>query len=177
MGAALPDNDHPPEGPTAEGRRPYRFLFGVGSLVLLLDQLSKAWIVHSFPVFYRKVVIPGLFNLVYVRNSGGAFSLLAGRGESWKQGLFVVVGFAALAVIFFIYRQLAETDRRSHWGLALIFGGALGNLLDRMRFGQVIDFLDFHLGSHHWPVFNVADSAITIGVIVLLTVVLTTRTE
>ena len=112
----------------------------------------------------------GFFNLVLVFNKGAAFSFLAGA-PGWQTPLFVAVAVVAIVVVsVLLVRSPGDSVMRA--GLALILGGALGNLIDRLRYGQVVDFLDFHLSGWHWPAFNVADSAITIGVLCLLWAVL-----
>ncbi len=124
--------------------------------------------VSRFHFYDSLEVIPGLFNLTYLTNTGAAFSLLAGSPALWRQVFFIGVAVAALAVIGILYRKLARDNRWYGVSLALIAGGAAGNLIDRIRQGAVIDFLDFYLGHHHWPAFNLADSAITVGVGIFL---------
>jgi signal peptidase II len=136
--------------------------------VFVLDLLTKILVLQWMPVNTAKAIIPGLFNLVHVRNTGAAFSLLAGAGTVWRRVGFSAVSVLALGVILFLYTNTRKHDNWTKWGLALIFGGALGNLADRLRFGEVVDFLDFYLGSQHWPAFNLADSAITIGACMLV---------
>ncbi|MGE4559786.1 MAG: signal peptidase II [Desulfobulbus sp.] len=132
--------------------------------VVCLDQASKFWIMHHFVLHESRVVIPDLFNLTYLTNNGAAFSILAGQPALWRQVFFL--GTAGVALIF-IWMAQRSYGRRSLWytvALALIAGGAIGNMIDRIRFGFVIDFLAFYVGQYHWPAFNVADSAITVGV-------------
>ena len=140
----------------------------VWTLVLVLDQASKAWVVASFRLYESRPVIPGLFNLTYLTNTGGAFGLFAGPPSLGRQMFFLAVGLAAMIGIWFVQRRLGASHRLYVFSLALISGGAAGNLVDRFRQGSVIDFFDFYLGSHHWPAFNIADSAITIGVALFL---------
>ncbi|OGR00326.1 MAG: signal peptidase II [Deltaproteobacteria bacterium RIFOXYD12_FULL_55_16] len=139
---------------------PLAWLLGV----VVLDQATKALVMANFAMFELQPVIPGLFNLTFLTNAGAAFGILAGFKSVWRQVFFVGVALAALGVMFFSYRQLCRQGRIFAHAIGLIAGGAAGNLLDRLRFGAVVDFLDFYLGSHHWPAFNVADSAITVGV-------------
>ncbi|MGH8459565.1 MAG: signal peptidase II, partial [Nevskiales bacterium] len=114
-----------------------------------------------------RTVVSGLFNLTYVRNRGAAFGLFNDYESSAVQLLLVGFSLAALGlVVVLLWRGAASAA--AGWGLALIFGGAMGNLLDRIRTGSVVDFLDFYLGSYHWPAFNVADSSIVIGAGLLL---------
>ncbi len=137
----------------------------VAALVVVLDQLTKAWVANAFPLGGERQVIPGLFRLVHTRNRGIAFGLLGTSGPTVQIGLLVVI----VAIVLVVARQLGRTngDALTACGLALILGGALGNLVDRVVRGEVVDFLDFYLGwggrEHHWPSFNLADSAISVG--------------
>ena len=137
-------------------------------LVIVLDQLSKLWIVGNFSLYESLPLIPGLFSLTYLTNTGAAFGILAGQPALWRQIFFVGVGLVALVVICFMYRRLRNDSTWYEVALAFIAGGAIGNLIDRLRLGSVVDFLDVYVGTHHWPAFNVADSAITVGVAIFL---------
>ena len=139
---------------------PLAWLLGV----VLLDQATKALIMDRFVMFELLPVIPDLFNLTYLTNTGAAFGMLAGAQSIWRQVFFVGVAVAAIGVMVFSYKQFRSQGRIFAHAIGLIAGGAVGNLIDRLRFGAVVDFLDFYLGTHHWPAFNVADSAITVGV-------------
>ncbi len=132
--------------------------------VVGLDQLTKWLVMSSFRLYESKVIIPGLFSLTYITNTGAAFGLLAGEQTMARQAFFIAVAMVALMVMFFSYRHLRTHGALFIYAIGLIAGGALGNLIDRVRFGSVVDFLDFYINNHHWPAFNVADSAITIGV-------------
>ena len=132
--------------------------------VVVFDQLTKGLVMAYFGLYELKPIIPGLFNLTYLTNTGAAFGMLAGAQTVWRQVFFVGVAVAALGVMAFSYRQFRNQGRIFAHAIGLIAGGAVGNLIDRLRFGAVVDFLDFYLGSHHWPAFNVADSAICVGV-------------
>lgn len=137
---------------------------GIASLVIIIDQLTKQWIMTNFALYEQQNIIPGLFDLVYVTNTGAAFGFLAGSKNLLRQVFFVGVAIVALVVIVYAYGHLKRQGKIFVYALGLIGGGAIGNLIDRLRFGSVVDFLDFYLGSYHWPAFNVADSAITVGV-------------
>jgi len=139
---------------------PLAWLLGV----VLLDQATKALVMDRFAMFELLPVIPGLFDLTYLTNTGAAFGMLAGAKSVWRQVFFVGVAVAAIGVMVFSYRQFRSQGRIFVHAIGLIAGGAVGNLIDRLRFGAVVDFLYFHLGTHYWPAFNVADSAITVGV-------------
>jgi len=132
-------------------------------VVVLLDQITKFWIVNSFNLYETREIIPGFFNLVYCTNSGAAFSILAGPSSLVRQCFFIVVTIIALVFVISLYRKHREQSKLYLYGFGLIAGGAVGNLIDRLRHGAVIDFLDFYIGYRHWPAFNLADSAITIG--------------
>ena len=151
---------------TAEGeekrlRSAIMFMLVAGA-VLGLDQISKAWIIHNLPLYRQIPVIPSFFNLTHLTNTGAAFGFMAGH-EKWRHIFFQTVSFVALGGLFYLYITAKEKTGWLFWGCSLVFGGACGNLIDRIRFGHVVDFLDFYLGTYHWPAFNVADSAITIG--------------
>ncbi len=138
---------------------------GLAGAVIALDQLSKLWVLGSFRPG-ESVAVTGFFNLVLVFNPGAAFSFLSDAG-GWQKWFFVALALAISAwLVMMLRRHAAETLLPA--ALALVLGGALGNVIDRLRFGAVADFLDFHVADWHWPAFNVADSAITVGVIVLL---------
>ncbi len=139
--------------------------FIIAIVVFVLDQLSKNLVLANFSLNDSISVIPGFFNLTYVRNTGAAFGMLAGQ-ESWRHLFFQAVSILALGAIVYLF-WTSRRDALALWGASLVFGGAAGNLVDRIRFGYVIDFLDFFLGRYHWPAFNVADSSITIGACLL----------
>ena len=132
--------------------------------VVVFDQLTKGLVMAYFGLYESQPIIPGLFNLTYLTNTGAAFGMLAGAQSIWRQVFFVGVAVAAIGVMAFSYRQFRNQGRIFAHAIGLIAGGAVGNLIDRLRFGAVVDFLDFYLGIHHWPAFNVADSAICVGV-------------
>ena len=134
---------------------------GIALVVVLLDQASK--ITMSQHLFYgQSETITSYFNLVMVYNKGAAFSFLSDQ-PGWQRYFFTAVSvIASLFILWMLKRNPAQ--RLFCWSLALILGGAVGNLIDRIAYGHVIDFLDFHVGGWHWPAFNVADAAITIGV-------------
>jgi len=137
--------------------------FSIAALVVFLDQLTKAWILNSFQLYESKEVIPGLFNIVYVTNTGAAFSILADLDSPWTHYFFLGVGTSAIVGLTVAWFKMRTENVLYGVALALICGGAVGNLIDRLRFGSVIDFLDFHMRGYHWPAFNIADSAICIG--------------
>src|SRR6516225_11334716 len=138
---------------------------GVAVIVILADQLTKIAINKVFAYGEGRVITP-FFNLVLVYNKGAAFSFLAAAG-GWQRWAFTALGVVAALVICYLLKRHAG-QRMFCTALALILGGALGNVIDRLAYGHVIDFLDFHVGGWHWPAFNLADSAITIGAILLV---------
>ena len=135
-------------------------------VVLALDQLTKLAIMDNLAAYRDVIPLTGFFNLVHVHNTGAAFSLLADQ-PGWQQTFFVVLALVAAGVILYLLRKTRGQPLFCA-ALALILGGAVGNLVDRVRYGHVIDFLDFYLGTWHWPAFNVADSAITVGAALLI---------
>jgi len=146
----------------------YTKLFVISGLVVILDQITKLLILKNLPLFHSITVIPGFFNVTHILNPGGAFGFMAHQNSQFRNLLFLLAASIAICFIFFFYKNVSETQPLLATGLALIFGGAVGNLIDRIRFGKVVDFLDFYIGSHHWPAFNVADSAITVGITVFV---------
>ena len=137
-------------------------------VALVADQLSKWWIITNFVLYESREIIPGFFNFTFLTNNGAAFSILAGQPALWRQVFFVTVNVIALTVIAVAQRRIDKNDRLYTVALALIAGGAAGNLTDRIRFAYVIDFLDVYIGSAHWPAFNIADAAINVGVALFL---------
>ena len=140
----------------------------IALLVLIGDQVTKAVVERSISEYMVVPVLPGFFNLTHTKNTGVAFGIFSGSPAPWKTVLLIVVSAALIvAVASFIWRS-----RQLHWeasvGLALVLGGALSNLADRIRAGQVVDFLDFYWRGYHWPSFNLADSAIVVGAVFLV---------
>ena len=137
----------------------------VSALVILLDQLSKAWIASRFG-YGEVLVILGVFNLVLVHNTGAAFSFLSDAG-GMQRWLFSIIAIVASVWIVWLLRRHG-TQKLFALALSMILGGALGNLIDRIRYGYVVDFLQFHWDEHYFPAFNLADSAITCGAFILI---------
>lgn len=135
----------------------------VGILVLFLDQLTKQAIRANLIYGDSIPVIDGFFNLVYVRNDGAAWNILAGHGI-----ILILISFSVMVALYWFRDQIIEGKKRNEVLLGLLFGGIAGNLIDRIRFGWVTDFLDFEFGSYHYPSFNVADSAICIVFVIYL---------
>ncbi len=161
------------ENPVPDRSNPFMLLCVVVLAVLALDLATKAWVLRTLPLYTQKEIIPGFFNLVHVRNTGVAFSFFCGNRQPVARphpGRFDTSG--AWGDFFFSIGNAGGKKRPSVFALGLIAGGALGNLADRLRFGNVVDFLDFYIGPYHWPAFNVADVAVTVGAALLLVAVL-----
>ncbi len=143
----------------------YRLLFLVfiALIILAADQASKYAVMLELPLSRGLEIIPGYLNIVHVRNPGVVFGMMSEGASHWRVAFLIFVSLMALAIVIWMVR----TSPRIEWPLllaySLFFGGALGNLIDRIRFGEVIDFVDVHWGTLHWPAFNVADSALTVG--------------
>ncbi len=153
----------------AIARRPAYPLYAVAAAIVLLDQASKFSIVQAMRPGETLTLIPGLLDIAYVLNPGAAFGIMASRSSAFRSPFFVGISIVAIALIVYYYhRYLHEAARLPSTALGLILGGAVGNLIDRLRVGMVIDFLDVHAGAYHWPAFNVADAAISIGVGLML---------
>ena len=145
------------------------FLLPVFGITLLIDQLTKIWIVDRFSYGEQRVVIPDVFNLTHVRNPGGAFSFLATLSEDIRQAFFFGTGVLAIVLLLAFFRRLEPGEWLSATAIGAVLGGAVGNLTDRVLYGEVIDFLDFRLiGGYVWPTFNMADSWIVVGVGILM---------
>lgn len=138
---------------------------GIAAVILLLDQITKIIVTKLF-TYGESLPVTSFFNMVLVYNKGAAFSFLANQG-GWQRYFFSVLGIgAALFIVYLLTKHRGQ--RLFCWALALILGGAIGNVIDRLLYGHVIDFLDFHVGGWHWPAFNVADSAICIGAVLFV---------
>jgi signal peptidase II len=139
--------------------RRFRDVFFISSIIIVLDQITKYLAIRYINPFDSIKVLPFL-HLVIVTNKGSAFGIFKNIGS----GFFIAV--SAVAIIFVIY--LLIRGKENYFGLSLILGGAIGNLIDRIFYGSVVDFVDLSLGKFHWPAFNVADSALTIGITIIL---------
>lgn len=146
----------------------YKIATGLAGLVVLLDQAVKFWISNNIPRGVEKQIIPGFFNLVHVLNKGAAFGFLNRPDTRWQTYFLIGASVLAVLLVFHLLKTVENPNRSLLAALGLILGGAVGNMIDRIRFGQVVDFLDFYIGKHHWPAFNVADIAISFGAIFLL---------
>ena len=144
----------------------YRIFALTAGISLLLDQISKIYIDTTFELYQSLTVLENFFHITYLRNPGAAFGILS--DSAIRVPFFVSVSLLASLGIIWYLRKIDSNDRWQHFALGLIFSGAVGNLIDRVRLGEVIDFLDVHWYQYHWPAFNVADSAICVGVTIML---------
>ena len=143
-----------------------RYWFLLSIVVILLDQWSK-WLAEISLIPYQPVPVLPLFNFTLAYNTGAAFSFLSDAG-GWQRWFFISLTVIVVAVLFkWLWRRRAE-ERLQAASISLVLGGAIGNLIDRIWLGHVIDFLEVYYGYYHWPIFNIADSAITVGVVLLI---------
>ena len=147
--------------------RKYFFLIAIS--VLLLDRITKWAVAGNIALHDSVAVIPGFFRLTHVQNAGAAFGLFSESSAQWKAGALVSFSVLALIVVLALLWRNGHSFSTTTIGLSLILGGAMGNLWDRVFTGHVVDFLDFFVGSYHWPAFNIADSAIVVGALLLVT--------
>lgn len=150
-------------------KKKYLLLTVIATVLIVLDQLVKIYVHTHFQLGESVPVIPNYFNLTYVRNFGAAFGFLSESHPQFRELFFLSIPPIACAIILWILRKVEDGDYLQIIPLSAIFGGAIGNYIDRLRFRYVIDFLDFHFQNYYsWPAFNIADSAIVVGVLVLL---------
>ncbi|MDH4230009.1 MAG: signal peptidase II [Nitrospirota bacterium] len=143
-------------------------LIGVPLLLVALDQITKWWITGALMLNQSRPVVPGFFSLTLVHNPGAAFGLFADSGAALRTAFLGAVSVLAVVLLTVFYLRTSATDRAARAAALLVIGGAIGNLVDRVRFGKVVDFLDVFVGTWHWPAFNVADSCITVGIALFL---------
>ncbi|MBI5411536.1 MAG: signal peptidase II [Nitrospirae bacterium] len=141
-------------------------LISVGTIIL--DQITKTQIMQTMRLHESIPVIANFFSLTYIRNPGAAFGILASSSNGFRLLFFGFTSLFALVLLGAIFFRLRQDDLIGQLSIAGILGGAVGNLLDRLRYGEVIDFLDFYIDIYHWPAFNVADAAISVGVCFLI---------
>ena len=146
----------------------YLKLAFVAGLVIIIDQITKALILNFMPLYSSIEVVPGFFSLTHIHNPGGAFGFMSNQSSSFINTIFLFVISLAICLIFYLYKNTPKKHALLATGFALIFGGAIGNMIDRIRLGKVVDFLDIYIGNFHWPAFNVADSAIFVGIVIFL---------
>jgi len=134
------------------------------NVLIVLDQFTKYFVVTHIPRHHSVWVIDNFFSITHIRNPGVAFGMFASQASEYKALIFITISLVAIVAILTIFHQTSEFQRLVIYGLILIFSGAVGNLIDRVMHGEVIDFLYFHFGDFHFPAFNVADSCISVGV-------------
>ena len=141
-------------------------MLGWVAAILILDQATKFIVDQTIPLHHSIPVIDDLFSLTYIRNTGAAFGMLAGSAAHFRIPFLVLFSVLAIVFIIVMVRRLPDREIGLITALAFILGGAIGNLIDRIAYGEVIDFLDFYWSRYHWPAFNLADSFITVGVLI-----------
>lgn len=152
------------------------YLIALG--IILLDRATKLVIIQTLRLGQGIPVIPGFFDIVFVLNPGAAFGFLATLSDEVRNPLFILISILAVVLIVFYHTRYLRSHRLVSVALGLVLGGAVGNLIDRLYYGMVVDFLDVHAGPYHWPAFNVADSAISVGVsLIILDMLLDWRRE
>ncbi len=164
-------SDNRPAGvnaPPNSWRGKYFWLAVIAGGIVIADQVTKYIILREVGLHASIPVIPGFFHITHIQNPGGAFGFLANQSAMVRGILFLFVSTLAVGLVLWFYHKTPPTHRWLAAGFALIVGGAIGNLIDRVRFGKVVDFLDFFIRGWHWPAFNVADSAITIGITIFI---------
>ena len=148
--------------------RGYSFQLAVAGVIVVLDQLTKLLVRRQFELYDSTVVIPNLFSLTRIHNTGAAYGLFDGTDLPFKTALLALVSVGALVGLVLFAVSLPEIHRLARFGVALVVGGAIGNLIDRVWLGYVVDFLDVYRGTWHFWAFNVADSAITVGMALII---------
>ena len=148
--------------------RKWKIAVGWVAAIVIVDQITKAIVDRSMLLHDSIPLIDGVFNLTYIRNTGAAFGIFAGSNEVFRLPFLIGVSILAIGFILVMLKRLRESETGLAAALAFILGGAIGNLIDRIFYGEVIDFLDVYWSHYHWPAFNVADSFITVGVAITL---------
>jgi len=153
-------------------KKKYLLFFVTTVTVIILDQIMKAYVISTMSIHESFAVIEGFFNITYIRNPGAAFGFLAGASPIFRQVFFLSAAIAVIALILYGIRKSGEKELPLVFSLSLLSAGAAGNLIDRVRFGEVVDFLDVYLGHYHWPAFNIADAAISTGAAIMILIML-----
>ena len=143
-----------------------KIVFSWVSVILIADQVTKFIVDQKMPLHHSIPVIDNLFSLTYIRNTGAAFGIFSGSAAAFRLPFLILFSTIAIGFILMMLRRLPDRETGLITALAFILGGAIGNLIDRIAYGEVIDFLDFYWSRFHWPAFNLADSFITVGVLI-----------
>jgi signal peptidase II len=146
----------------------YLIVAAIALVVIILDQYTKHLIIRSFALHQSLDVIQNYATIVHTRNRGIAFGIFAAQGSGTQTILLIITSCLAISFIFYLVSSLKGKQLYATVTLSLILGGAIGNLIDRIRWGEVVDFIDLHWHHYHWPAFNLADSAISLGLILLI---------
>ncbi len=148
-------------------QKKYKILLIIVPLVLFLDQITKYWAIKNLKPYNNITVIKGYFNLIYRENKGAAWSFLADTHDSFRIPFFMILTIGAILLVLFMITRLTDEQKLLWFAFPLIVGGAGGNLSDRFTNGAVVDFIDWHVGVHHWPTFNIADVSLVIAMTLL----------
>jgi signal peptidase II len=148
--------------------RKWRLVSSWLAAIVVVDQLAKIIVQRTMPLYQSIPILDGVFNLTYVRNTGAAFGIFAGSAEIFRRPFLILVSILASGFIISLLRRLADRQTGLITALTFVLGGAIGNFIDRVFYGEVIDFLDVYWRTYHWPAFNIADSFITIGVAIAI---------
>ena len=148
--------------------RKYVLFLTTAAFVVVIDQITKAFVSSAMSLHESIVFIGSFFNITYVRNPGAAFGILATAGPAFRSAFFLSVTVAAILLILYYLSRSMRKELLLIFSLSLILGGASGNFIDRIRYGEVIDFLDVYIATYHWPTFNVADASISLGAALLV---------
>ena len=146
----------------------WKFISGWLAAIVILDQLTKVIVDRTMALYQSIAIVDGLFSFTYVRNPGAAFGIFAGNAAIYRRPFLILVSILASGFIVTLLQRLDGRERGLITALTFILGGAVGNLIDRMIYGEVIDFLDVYWRNYHWPAFNLADSFITVGVVITI---------
>ena len=154
-----------------------KLTLGWVAFIVAADQVTKLCVDRWMPLHHSIPVIDGLFNLTYIRNTGAAFGIFAGSAAAFRLPFLIIFSLVAIGFVVTLLRRLPDNQTGLASALSFIIGGAVGNLIDRIAYGEVIDFLDLYWGPYHWPAFNLADSFITIGVLIIVVYLVKARGE
>jgi len=144
----------------------YKLVTGWLLFIVLADQVTKLIVDRTMPLHHSIPIIENFFSLTYIRNTGAAFGIFAGGAAAFRLPFLILFSALAIGFIVVMLKRLADKEKGLISALSFILGGAIGNLIDRIAYGEVIDFLDFYWSDYHWPAFNLADSFITVGVLI-----------